>query len=115
MKYFHTIAALFIVIHLNAQQKETIEQYCAMKTYWGGFLTEATIEIDYGQEGFTGFRNRLKDTITGKIIKFKSPVEALNYMGKQGWKLVNTVSNSTDNSSYIYIFKKEMLILATKE
>lgn len=115
MKSFFTIAVLFTVLHLHAQQKDTIEQYAAMKVNWGDLFFETTIEIDYGEQGFTGFRNRLKDTVTGKLIKFKSPVEALNYMGKQGWKLVNTVSNNTDNSSYIYIFKKEIMIPTTKE
>lgn len=104
MKTIFTIFCLFILNQSYAQQETSrIEQYCSVLVS-SGWKT-VSISIDYGEGA-----NYLKDEV-GK--SFKSVIAALNYMGKNGWKLVNAFlvyrakSDSRDLSDYIYVFKKE--------
>jgi hypothetical protein len=110
MKHFF-IATMFFVMAVfgKAQQTTTIEQYCTMKIYYSIIADGTTVTIDEGNDDDVMHRigKRLRDS-SNNLIRFKSPVDALNYMGKQGWKLVHTVSNSTDNSDYLYLFKREV-------
>jgi hypothetical protein len=45
----------------------------------------------------------------GKLKKFNSVIDALNYLGKMGWKLVNAypVYNGSSSNIYHYVFKKD--------
>ncbi len=104
-----TTLLFFMTAFVMAQQSNTIEQYCSMKIYYSIITDGTTITIDEGKDDDVMHRlsKRLRDS-SNNLIRFKSPVDALNYMGKQGWKLVHTVSNSTDNSDYLYLFKREV-------
>ena len=106
--FITTLLSLMVAFAL-AQQANTIEQYCTMKIYYSIIADGTTITIDEGKDDDVMHRlsKRLRDS-SNNFIRFKSPVDALNYMGKQGWKLVHTVSNSADNSNYLYLFKKEV-------
>lgn len=70
--------------------------------------TKVNIELDFGDERklFAG-DTRLRDDLTGKLKKFNSTVDALNYMGAQGWVLVNAFPmKEVDSFIYHYYFKK---------
>lgn len=110
MKHFlGTISLLLTVQFSSAQDSATIEQYCSVQVFWNAFTNEASIAIDDGskEEAITLFGTRLRDS-SNRIVRFKSRVDALNYMGKQGWKMVHVVSSNTDNTGHIYFFKKEV-------
>lgn len=110
MKHLFSVAFLsFVAVFAMAQHPNTIEQYCTMKIYYSIITDGATITIDEGKDDVVMNRigKRLRDS-SNNLIRFKSPVDASNYMGKQGWKLVHTVSNNADNSEYLYLFKREM-------
>ena len=110
MKHFFTTVFLLGFFHfLPAQEPATIEQYSMARIFWNAFAGEASIAIDDGtkEEAMTIFSQRLRDS-SNRIIKFKSRVDALNYMGKQGWKMVHVVSSNADNTEYVYLFKKEV-------
>ena len=110
MKHFLVSISFLLIVHfLSAQESATIEQYCAVKVFWNAFAGEASIAVDDGtkEEAMTIFSQRLRDS-SNRVIKFKSRVDALNYMGKQGWKMVHVVSNNTDNTEYVYLFRKEV-------
>ncbi|QNA44429.1 hypothetical protein [Lacibacter sediminis] len=98
-----------MTLFVMAQQTNTIEQYCTVKIYYSIITEGTTITIDEGNDDDVMHRlgKRLRDS-SNNLIRFKSAVDALNYMGKQGWKLVHAVSNSTDNSDYLYLFKREV-------
>ena len=50
---------------------------------------KVSIRLDYGQErNFWGGDTRIRDEHTGKVKKFNSAVDALNYMSAQGWEFV---------------------------
>jgi hypothetical protein len=107
--FFITTMLCSTAMFVMAQQSSTIEQYCTMKIYYSIIADGTTVTIDEGNDHDVMHRltKRLRDS-SNNLIRFKSPVDALNYMGKQGWKLVHAISNSTDNSDYLYLFKKEV-------
>gem|GEM_PF-762471 len=50
---------------------------------------KVSIRLDYGQErNFWGGDTRIRDQSSGKVKKFNSAVDALNYMSAQGWQFV---------------------------
>ena len=68
---------------------------------------EVTIAVDYGDN--PNNRKRLRDK-KGDVIKFSSVIDALNFQGEQGWKLVNAfpVSGASNSApQYTYVFKRE--------
>ncbi len=86
-----------------------LEEYCSLVTRGKLFSNEVTIAIDFGDN--PNNRKRLRDR-KGEVVDFTSTIDALNYLGEQGWKLVNAFPiNATANSSpqYNYVFKREYL------
>jgi hypothetical protein len=88
----------------------TIEQYCTVVATPRMLSTKVTIDIDYGEKRRLWKDNRLKDE-EGKLRKFNTVIDALNYMGQEGWKLVNAfpVSTSSTTITYHYVFRKHFL------
>lgn len=93
-------AALMLVASLNVFSQvdsSTIEQYCDVIATPRLLSNKVTISIDYGEEKSFWKDTRLKDD-EGKLKKFNTVVDALNYMGKDGWMFVNAfiaISGST--------------------
>jgi hypothetical protein len=86
-----------------------LEEYCSLVTRGKLFSNEVTIAIDFGDN--PNNRRRLRDR-KGEVVDFTSTIDALNYLGEQGWKLVNAFPiNATANSNpqYNYVFKREYL------
>ena len=84
--------AFFLPTILNAQSDTTkITQYCEMIAQGRILSTKITIDIDFGEgkNGWSLKSTKTRDEVTGKIKKFKSTVDALNYLGAKGWKLLN--------------------------
>ena len=85
--------------------------YCEIVGTGSLFSTKVKIEIDYGQE--VSFWNQsdgrtLKDD-SGKAIKFNSMVDALNYMGTQGWEFVQAYVVLVSNQNvYHWLLKQEI-------
>lgn len=91
----------------------TVDQYCELIATSRLLSRKVNIDVDYGQERKLFKDYRLKDE-SGKLKKFNSTVDALNYMGQQGWKLVNAYqltegAGATVNSVSHYLFRKEFL------
>ncbi len=103
---------LFILLCLlsaavsNAQK---IEQYCEMTAQNKLFSRKVTIDVDYGEERklFSFKDTRVKDDL-GKVKSFNSVVDALNFMGRSGWKLVNAfLVTENSNLVYHYVLRRE--------
>jgi hypothetical protein len=61
------------------------------------------IEIDFGQhKNYTD--NLYKDPSTGKPMVFNSVVDALNFMGKDGWEFVQEYTEGDRQIGIIYHF-----------
>lgn len=73
----------------------------------GKFLsTKVTIEVDFGQSKWD---NAFLYGADGKKIKFNSMMDALDYMGKRNWKLVQAYAlGQSPNFVYHYIMAKEV-------
>ena len=109
MKKIIVFFCLFIALKSNAQQAASnVEQYCEVVATGRLLSNKVTIDIDYGEERSIWKDNRLKDD-NGKLKKFNTVIDALNYLGKDGWLLVNAFPVATGNGPmvYHYVFKKE--------
>ncbi|MEO6329994.1 MAG: hypothetical protein ABIO55_13745 [Ginsengibacter sp.] len=86
-----------------------VEQYCEVIATPRLLSNKVTLEINYGEEKSIWKDNRLKSD-EGKLKKFNSVIDALNYMGKEGWVFVNAFPVLTGTSQiYHYAFKKSFL------
>jgi hypothetical protein len=103
------ILAAFMLIALNsfAQDSTKVEQYCRLVAYNKLLSTKVNIDVDFGQERKFFSDSRMRDEETGKLKKFNTVVDALNYMGSQGWILVNAFPVLEGSSyAYHYYFKR---------
>ena len=111
MKKFTFLLFLFIGIKSYAQQDSNrIEQYCEVVVTEILLSNKVTVDIDYGEERKRMKDNRVKEE-NGKSKKFNTVIDALNYLGKNGWQLVNAFPFTTKSGpiDYHYVFKKEFL------
>jgi hypothetical protein len=108
MKKILILVGLIFSLHGFSQDSTKVEQYCEVTASGKLFSTKVTIDVDYGDERSFWKDHRLKDD-DGKLKKFNSVIDALNYLGKAGWKLVNAypVYNGSSSNIYHYVFKKE--------
>ncbi len=107
-KQFLFILLLFVYSRGFSQTDTTrIEQYCTVVSTPRLLSSKVTIDIDYGEKRSIWKDNRLKDE-DGKLKKFNSVIDALNFMGNNGWQLVNAFPVSTANNTYTYhyVFRK---------
>ena len=107
MKKIIVLFCLFIAFKSEAQQDTTsVEQYCEVVATGRLLSNKVTIDIDYGEERSIWKDNRLKEE-NGRLKKFNSVIDAINYLGKDRWKLVNAFPVSNGNGMvYHYVFKK---------
>jgi len=102
-------AGLFIFLSYSSfAQTDTskIEQYCQIIATPRLLSNKVTIDIDLGEEKSFWRDTRLK-TYDGKLKKFNTIIDALNFMGKEGWVFINAYpvrNNQTD--IYHFGFKK---------
>ena len=99
---------LFISITSFAQDTTKVEQYCKLVATGRLLSNKVTIDVDFGEERklFAG-DTRMKDEVSGKLKKFNSVTDALNYLGLQGWHLVNAFPMTEGSSNtYHFYFKK---------
>jgi hypothetical protein len=109
MKIITIIALILFSSFESFSQTATdkVEQYAEVVATPRLLSNKVTIDIDYGEERSIWKDNRLKED-NGKLKKFNTTIDALNYMGKSGWTLVNAFPVLVGNNSqvYHYVFKK---------
>ena len=94
----------FVAFSQNDTTK--IEQYCELVATPRLLSNRVTIAVNYGEEKSIWRDTRLK-TDEGKLKKFNTVVDALNYMGKDGWIFINAFPSQNGNEQiYHYVFKK---------
>jgi hypothetical protein len=109
MKKILLFLVMLITLRSFAQDTTYIEQYCRLDISERPLSNKVAIDVDFGESRRLFADYRLRDEETGKLKKFNSIIDALNYMGSQGWSLVNAFqvnSNKSTSPSYEYIFKK---------
>ena len=98
---------LFISQTLFAQSDTSkVEQYCQVIASPKLLSNKVTIDIDFGEEKSFWMDTRLK-TDAGKIKKFNTIIDALNYMGSLGWIFINAFPvRIGETEIYHFAFKK---------
>ena len=91
----------------NAQADTTkVEQYCKLVATPRLLSTKVTIDVDFGETRKLFKDNRMRDD-EGRLAKFNGVVDALNYLGSQGWTIVNAFPVLVNNTMvYHYYFKR---------
>lgn len=99
--------ALFLSSHSFSQTDTTkVEQYCEVIATPRLLSNKVTLEVNFGEEKSFWRDTRLKND-DGRLKKFNTIIDALNYMGKDGWIFVNAYPVKIgDNQVYHYGFKK---------
>lgn len=117
MKKLLIIALVFTAFSANAQETAKVEQYCEVVATPKLLSSKVTIDVDYGDERSFWKDNRLRDEQSGKLKKFNTTIDALNYLGKQGWKLVNAfpIYTSSNTQVYHYVLRKEFPLSETEQ
>jgi hypothetical protein len=100
---FFQLAAIAVFAQTDTSK---IEQYCQLIATPRLFSNKVTIDIDFGEEKSFWSDDRLR-TYDGKLKKFNTIIDALNFMGKQGWVFINAYPVRNGSSDiYHYGFKK---------
>ena len=93
MHYMKKLITLFFLVQsvfaFSQVQDSLVWRYADLSYPLGGFSSKAKVTVDYGETVTGWFRKAdMIDNEDGKAIKFKSPVDALNWMSVHGWELV---------------------------
>lgn len=100
----------FAQVYVNGVAIDTVNTtFCQLTCSTAGVLTKANVVIDYGQRYVDTGLNRQK--IAGadqKPIAFNSPIDALNFMVRQGWELVSFKAMGIGaNAVFVYLLKRK--------
>ena len=83
-----------------------VEQYCQIIATPRLLSNKVTIDIDFGEEKKFWADTRLR-SYDGRLKKFNTIIDALNFMGKEGWIFINAYPVRNGNTDiYHYGFKK---------
>jgi hypothetical protein len=106
MKRVFFLFTLFIFTGIASAQVKYV--YCEIVGTSNLIQTKVTVVIDYGELLSPWQNNAVKDEM-GKAKKFNSMIDALNYMGDQGWEFVQAyaVTSSQSANVYHYLLKME--------
>jgi hypothetical protein len=89
---------------------ESAFTYCQIVGHQKLFSTQVTVTVDYGQatKYFTRYsESRIKDE-EGNIQSFNSMIDALNYMGSQGWEFEQAYTITIGQQNvYHFLLKRE--------
>ncbi|MCD8079500.1 MAG: hypothetical protein LUF04_03535 [Bacteroides sp.] len=83
--------------------------YCELVGTGKIMSNKVTVQADFGQKtSFWSGVSAVKDA-DGKVVKFNSMVDAMNYFGQQGWEFVQAYVVTTSNQNvYRWLLKKEV-------
>jgi hypothetical protein len=108
MKTIIYIGLFLFLSYSSFAQTDTskIEQYCQVIATPRLLSNKVTIDIDFGEEKSYWRDTRLK-TYDGRFKKFNTIIDALNFMGKEGWVFINAYPvRNNDTEIFHFAFKK---------
>ncbi len=96
------------IVSFAQTDTSNIEQYCQIIATPRLFSNKVTIDIDFGEEKSYFKDERLK-TYDGKLKKFNTIIDALNFMGRDGWVFINAYPvHMASTEIYHFAFKKQI-------
>ena len=111
MKKSIYIGLFLFLSYSSFSQADTskVEQYCQVIATPRLLSNKVTIAIDFGEEKNFWRDTRLK-TYDGRLKKFNTIIDALNFMGKEGWIFINAYPvRNNESDIYHFAFKKLFL------
>ena len=117
-KYLATLLLALLVSFSFAQAQQSNEQsrkyYCEIKCYEKGLKSNKKVIFDFGKTiskdiwNCSNHKLRFVDE-NGKRMKFRSIVDAANFLEEKGWTLQKAYSSTYTNKKSVkhYIFYKE--------
>lgn len=108
MKNLLLFFILFVTSTLIFAQESIKYDYCEIVGTSRLLSTKVTVEIDFGQKTKFFSDKRYKDE-SGKPVVFNSMIDAMNFMGNQGWDFAQAYAVTVGNSTmvYHYVLKKK--------
>lgn len=107
MKKLLFLSMLLFSICSFAQNDNTHRVYCELLGTAKFMSTKVTVSVDFGQDD-QGWSAKLVDD-NGKSISFNSMVDAMNFMGKLGWKFEQAYTvGSGNNFVYHWLLSKDI-------
>lgn len=107
MKKLFFISMLLFSISSFAQNESTHRVYCELLGTAKFMSTKVTVTVDFGQDN-RGWNAKLVDE-KGKSLSFNSMVDAMNFMGKLGWKFEQAYTiGSGGNFVYHWLLSKDI-------
>lgn len=107
-----TAIGIFLISTMIASAQidnSKVEQYCQVIATPRLLSNKVTIDIDFGDEKSFWRDTRLK-TEGGKLKKFNTIIDAMNYMGSEGWIFINAYPvRMADTEIYHFAFKKQFV------
>lgn len=103
------LLSFFTILSVCMFSQEKNYIYCEL-VGTGKFLSnKVNVQVDFGQAtSFWKGVGYLKDD-KGKAITFNSMVDAMNYMGREGWEFVQAYVVTTSNQNvYHWLLKQEV-------
>ena len=91
-------------------EHQKIEIFCDLMSSKKFLGTEEILTINYGDRDSLWLDKSMYNKISKQIKKYNSIIDALNYMGSEGWETLR--SYSTSHNSYTvehYVLKKEVI------
>ncbi len=113
--YFDSIKKITSSIPLEkidriVYEDKKIEVFCDLISKKKFLGTEEIIMINYGNRDGLWIDKKIYTLMSKDIKKYNSILDALNYMGNEGWKTINTYSSSQDSYTIEhYVLKKEII------
>lgn len=82
-------------------------QYCELVGVAKFLSYKVTVQVDFGDRQSMFDDQRIKDE-QGKAASFNSMVDAMNYMGDEGWEFVQAYTVSAGNQNvYHWLLKRK--------
>jgi hypothetical protein len=109
MKKFLMISIFLTSTLVSMAQADSskVEQYCQVIATPRLLSNKVTIDIDFGDEKSIWRDTRLK-TDGGRLKKFNTVIDALNYMGMAGWIFLNAYPVRVGETEiFHFAFKKQ--------
>lgn len=99
----------------QAPESDVKYVYCEIVGIGKMLSNKVNVQIDFGQASGMFEDTRLKDE-NGKAVKFNSMVDAMNWMGNDGWEFAQAYVISTGQQNvYHWLLKKDVSKLSEEE
>jgi len=90
-------------------ENDKIEVFCDLISRKKFLGTDESIMINYGNRDSLWIDEKIYTLMSEELKKYNSIIDALNYMGNEGWKTINSYSSSKESYTIEhYILKKEI-------